>query len=266
MIDSHCHIDLAEFDRDRDIVIQDALALGLRRLLVPGLYPTQWQDLLSLKSQYESIDIAFGFHPYFLRKNETQDAQENAQILDAEVNNHRGEIVAIGETGLDTFIDTELKQQIEFLEIQIDIAAKYKLPLILHHRKSHHHLIQLLKQKQFGHGGSIHAFSGSKEIGSSYIDLGFKLGIGGTITYPRANKTIEAISQLGIRHLLLETDAPDMPINGFQGMRNTPQRLPLIASALAKLLKLDEFEVIQATSANYLDAFLSEGKLSTNSS
>jgi TatD DNase family protein len=128
---------------------------------------------------------------------------------------------------------------------QLQIANDFSLPVILHHRRSHNDLIKVLKQQGFKWGGIIHAFSGSLHEAHTYIELGFKLGVGGVITYPRARKTREVVSQLPLDALVLETDAPDMPPMGLQGLRNSPQNLILILNELSLLRQQSTEDIIK---------------------
>jgi TatD DNase family protein len=144
---------------------------------------------------------------------------------------------------------------------QLELAQSLRLPVVLHHRQSHNELIRLIKHHKFSRRGVIHAFSGSYQIAKTYIELGFYLGIGGTITYPRGKKTRDAIADIPLEYLLLETDAPDMPLCGFQGQRNSPTQLPIIAEALATLKHIDVEQVARVTSANY-NSLLSSGSMS----
>ncbi|MGQ8365070.1 TatD family hydrolase [Glaciecola sp. 1036] len=257
MIDSHCHIDLPAFDTDRAEVLNKAKSLAVSKLLVPGLHLWQFDTLLDLQAIYPELDICFGLHPYFLRQHAPVDSKNKITSLAEKVSQHVNQIVAIGETGLDAVIDVPMVEQIELLEAQIAIAKTFNKPLVLHHRQSHNELIQVLKSTRFSLGGSIHAFSGSYEIAKTYLDLGFVLGVGGTITYARAKKTRQAIAKVGIQHLVLETDAPDMPIFGFQGQRNTPERLPLIVDALSDLLHIDSKTIKNISTENYQRTFSS---------
>ncbi|MEM0911723.1 MAG: TatD family hydrolase [Pseudomonadota bacterium] len=255
MIDSHCHIDLAAFNHDRAEVIASANKLGITNILVPGLFVKQFKTLLALQEQHTCIDIAFGFHPYFLHHQNGNNIDTNMQALDDYVSKYRDTVIGIGEAGLDGVISHPFDNQKRYLNAQLELASRYSLPIILHQRKSHNELIRMLKNTNFAYGGVIHAFSGSAEIAKTYVDLGFKLGIGGTITYARANKTKKAITSVGLDHVLLETDAPDMPLFGFQGQRNTPTRLPMIASKLAEILSVEIDDVVQTTTNTYNTLF-----------
>jgi len=255
MIDSHCHLDLDVFDEDREAVIAECEQLGIDRLLLPGLTLKQFAKLRSLKHQNAHLDIALGLHPHFLTVLEQNPLDKLLCEFSDLARQYQDTIVAIGECGLDAKINTPMPYQEVILTEHIKLATKLKLPLIIHHRQTHHLLIRLLKQQRFLNGGIIHAFSGSQEIAHTYIDLGFCLGVGGIITYPRANKTRNTLKHTSLNDLVLETDAPDMPIMGYQGKRNSPSRLPLIAQALAELKGISVTEVIQQTDNNYYRLF-----------
>lgn len=251
MIDSHCHIDLDAFDHDRHELLEKCKAMGVSRLLVLGLSTRQFSNLLLLSEQYPILDVALGCHPYFLNANQQSLAQLESE-LQVLASQYYKRFVAIGECGLDNKIEIDMEHQRSVLAIQIELAKQFKKPLILHHRQSHNELIKLLKDKKFLYGGILHAFSGSEQIANTYIELGFKLGVGGIITYPRAIKTRNTIMNVSLDHLVLETDAPDMPLNGFQGERNSPLQLPRVAQTLANLKGALIEEVISKTSNNYL--------------
>lgn len=255
MIDSHCHIDLPVFDDDRSQVIANCKTLGIEKLLVPGLSLSQFTALLAMKSQYHGIDIALGCHPYFLEELSLVALSQHMSELALVAKQNSQNIVAIGECGLDSSLSLPMTYQEKVLQYQIQIAKDIGKPLILHHRQSHNQLIRLLKIEKFDLGGVIHAFSGSEQIAQTYIELGFLLGVGGTITYQRAVKTRATIANIDIKHLLLETDAPDMPIFAYQGKRNSPERLPLIAQALADLHRCSVSDVANKTTNNYYRLF-----------
>lgn len=257
IIDSHCHIDLSVFDKDRSEVIQRASQSGIKKILVPGLMPTQFSKLFELKQIFPQLELCLGLHPFFL-PNDIDTTKEWLNDLEIKLEERHQEIVAIGECGLDYFIDKPAACQELAFSHQIELATTYKLPLVLHHRKSHNEVIRGLKQQRFSQGGIIHAFSGSAQIAQEYVDLGFLLGIGGTITYERSKKTTSAIQAIGIEHLVLETDSPDMPMFGFQGQRNEPARVKIVQEKLAQILDLSETEVAEKTTSNYNNLFSSD--------
>lgn len=255
MIDSHCHIDLDIFDLDRDKVLKEASEVGIERMLVLGLSNLQFARLLKLKVQYSQLDIALGLHPYFLVE---QDATKTQVMLNQFLNlaeQHKNEYIAFGEMGLDGSLSISMDYQQQILEFQLNVANDFRKPIVLHHRQSHNQLIASLKHNKCNVGGIIHAFSGSYQEALTYIDMGFLIGVGGTITYPRASKTRDTISKLPIDKLVLETDSPDMPINGYQGQRNEPRKLCCVVDSLSELRSESKAEIMEQTTKNYFTLF-----------
>jgi TatD DNase family protein len=236
--DSHCHLDFAAFDQDRELVWRDCNARGIQQLLIPGVSPTQWQVAGAIAEQHENIFMGVGFHPWWLEKNIPSEnvPQYLANIQQQLQHNiHRKKSVAVGECGLDAVIEISMLLQQQVLEIHLQLARDTALSLIIHCRKAHNELLALLHKYELPAGGVIHGYSGSYEMAMQYWARGFRLGIGGTITYERANKTRAAVRRLPLDAILLETDAPDMPIFGQQGQRNNPQNILTIAQTLADL-------------------------------
>lgn len=241
--DSHCHFDFADFDQDREKVWHDCNARGIQQLIIPGVEPEQWQTAAAIAEQHKNIFIGVGLHPHWvqtsgIKKDLVADdvAAYLSQLREQLQNNiHQKKCVAIGECGLDTFIETPMDLQQQVLEVHLQLAQEVELPLIIHCRKAHNELFALLQQYHLPAGGVIHAFSGSYELAARYWTMGFRLGIGGTITYERAQKTRRAVKQLPLEAILLETDAPDMPLSGKQGERNSPENILAIAQTLADL-------------------------------
>jgi TatD DNase family protein len=255
MIDSHCHIDLEVFDSDRDSALNSALRAGVKRLLVLGLSNSQFAKLLTLKQRYNQLDIALGLHPYFLKLQNEAQTQVMFNDFSHLASVYQNQYIAFGEMGLDGSLALAMSYQEKVLRFQLNLASVYNKPVILHHRKSHNHLIRLLKEQKYQGGGILHAFSGSYHEGKTYIDMGFLLGVGGTITYSRASKTRESIAKLPLDKLVIETDSPDMPLSGFQGQRNQPSQLRLVANALAEIKKTSSQKIEQQTTLNYLTLF-----------
>ncbi|MBC3766890.1 TatD family hydrolase [Neptunicella marina] len=253
MFDSHCHLDFAVFDTDREQLMERAIKQGLTGLIIPGTQAQRWQQQIQLCEQLNqqfspdfNCYFALGLHPYFAKPESLAQLTE----LETALQQYKSNVVALGEIGLDQAIEVPVNLQTQLFSEQLQLAKQFKLPVILHHRKSHHLLMQHIKARQFNYGGIIHAFSGSYQQAKAYIDEGFMLGIGGTITYPRAAKTRETVTKLPLDVLVLETDAPDMPINGRQGQRNSPEYLINIAKSLAELQNRSVENVIELTSEN----------------
>jgi TatD DNase family protein len=248
--DSHCHFDFTAFDADRSAVWQTCQQLGVQRLLIPGVAPAQWEVAEQMCNQYPGLCYAVGIHPWWIEQLELVDQTKQQQLVDLL---HRTFTfapkfcVAVGECGLDKTIVTSLDLQQNLLILQIELANHFRKPVIVHCVKAQNELIALCKHHRPRYGGVIHAFSGSYEMARQFVDLGFCLGIGGTITYGRAQKTRAAVKRLPLECLLLETDAPDMPLYGRQGARNSPEFIPLVAQALADLRGIALAEVAAVT-------------------
>ena len=221
--DSHCHLQAPAFATDKDQVIEKAAQNNVSGLCIPAITQKDWEGLLHLKPVTSIRQfIAIGLHPCFWR-----DHDDNAiHALNEQLEQNRHQIAAIGETGLDFYdknrTDDARDTQQYWFHQQVLLAKQYELPLIIHARKSHDAILKVLRNIKPDAGGVIHAFSGSEQQARQYIDLGFKLGFGGGITYPRARKTRHLAATLPLECIVLETDAPDMPLFGYQGQRNTP--------------------------------------------
>lgn len=252
MIDSHCHLDFSCFDHDRSEILENCKKLSIDTIIVPGTQASQWQKQIELCQLYPQLRFALGLHPYFLNAFDPTHLLQLNKLL----NHYHSKIVALGEIGLDKHIKVDWQLQMSVFEQQLALAKEKLLPVILHHRNSHNELIRILKTSKFTQGGVVHAFSGSLHEAQSYIDLGFKIGVGGGITYTRANKTRKTISQLPLASLVLETDAPDMPIKGKQGQRNSPEYLPKIVESLLTIRSESRLEVLQACSNNVHESLL----------
>lgn len=211
----------------------------------------------------ESLSVAEGALPNsqgFLAVAQGCDPEAQGCLSNAQgcLSSAQGCFCAIGETGLDGHIPVDMNVQKQVLHAHLDIADSFGLPVILHHRKSHHLLFEALKASSFEGRGVIHAFSGSTDVAKRYIDRGFCLGIGGTITYERAKKTKDTVTYLLRNHpesILLETDAPDMPMSGRQGQPNMPHYLKDVVAALSGLSDIEPDEINAITSANYARLF-----------
>ncbi len=164
--------------------------------------------------------------------------------------------MAIGEIGLDLYReDPRFDIQARVLDAQLALAKRYDLPVILHSRRTHDKLAMHLKRHNLPRTGVVHGFAGSLQQAQRFIALGYKIGVGGTITYPRASKTRDVMAQLPLSALLLETDAPDMPLNGYQGQPNRPERVAAVFSELCALRSESPDDLASTLHANALDLF-----------
>ncbi len=240
LFDTHCHLDLPELSTDLPAFLTGAINAGVRRILVPAVEAARWPGLLQLQQQTSAltIELALGIHPWWAHSATEAQLGVLADMLRAETG-----VCAVGEIGLDFALvqaDEDATKKLHqwqqtLFSAQLSLAAKAGKPVVLHHRKSQPALLAELKRQQFSQGGILHAFSGSTAQAHAFLDLGFKLGIGGTISYERAQKTRDTVRKLPLSALVLETDAPAMPLAGFQGQVNTPAQLALVFSQLCTL-------------------------------
>ena len=261
-IDTHCHLDAAEFDADRDAVRQNAKSLGVETCVIPAVMASHFDEVRLLAHRHADA-YALGIHPLYTPQAEDKDLA----TLDTHLHAHRDDprLIALGEIGLDGFVPEintpeAFAKQTHFFEAQLQIAQRHQLPVILHVRRSADGLLKGLRQFPVA-GGIAHAFNGSLQQAKMFIEMGFKLGFGGAMTYDRATKLRALATELPLSALVLETDAPDIPPHwiyttaedrekGKAQGRNSPAELPRIASVLAELRGISLEELAAATSAN----------------
>jgi TatD DNase family protein len=245
-IDSHCHLDFPEF-ADLNPLLASCEAAGVEGFLVPATTSESWSNVIRLAHEFASIKIALGLHPYFL--NQEADFEGVLQLLERYLNSEK--VVALGEIGLDKWPEMpDYDFQINVFKAQLSLAKKLALPVVLHARKSEDDLLKWIRVTGFKNGGIVHAFNGSLEQAKRFIGYGFLLGIGGTVTYPRAQKARRVLQSLADEHFVLETDAPDMPLCGYQGQANSPIRIIEVAQSVAEIRQQSVAHVAQCTSAN----------------
>ena len=247
LIDSHCHLDVTDFDHDREQVLEHCKQLGIEQIIVPGIDAPGWNKLLELCQQFTIMRPALGLHPIYVDKHQPNDIQSLENIIDT----HRP--IAVGEIGLDFFIkELDKDKQQNLFEAQLNIAQNTDLPVILHVRKSHDQVLQTLKRIPVK-GGIAHAFNGSLQQAQQFIDLGFKLGFGGTMTYERSNKIRALAKALPLSTMVLETDAPDMVVSAHRGERNSPEYLPDCLTAIADIRETTPELIAKQTTRNVHD-------------
>lgn len=259
LFDTHCHLDLPELAADLPAFLAGAINAGVRRILVPAVEAARWPGLLQLQQQTTSLrlELALGIHPWWVQSATEAQLVALANLVKAETS-----VCAVGEIGLDFALVKEDEDATHKLHqwqqtlfgAQLALAATAGKPVVLHHRKSQPALLAEIKRQQFSQGGILHAFSGSTAQAHAFLDLGFKLGIGGTISYERAQKTRDTVKKLPLSALVLETDAPAMPLAGFQGQVNTPAQLALVFNQLCALRHESVDVLAQALWQNSLDA------------
>jgi TatD DNase family protein len=249
LIDTHCHLDVAAFDADRRQVLDRARQQGVRRMVIPAVDAGRWAGLIQLCQSEQALFPALGLHPVYLQAHR----REDISALEREIEKQRP--VAVGEIGLDYFIrelDRE-KQQVLF-EAQLEVARNAGLPVILHVRKAHDQVLSTLRRIRVS-GGTAHAFNGSIQQARQYIEMGFKLGFGGMLTYQRSNRIRRLAEDLPVDAIVLETDAPDMVVADHRGERNSPEYLPHCLRALADVRNEDADFLARQTTINACGVF-----------
>ena len=230
LIDTHCHLDIEECFPDFQVVLKKAHAAGVAAFIFPGVAQAGWQRLVTLCHQEAGVYAAPGLHPLYLSRHQPHHLEELAALA-----LQRG-IVAIGEIGLDYYVDTiDRTAQQHLFEKQLEIAAAAQLPVLLHVRKAHDQILATLRRKRFPNGGIVHAFNGSLQQALQFIQMGFCISVCGTLTYDRARRIRKVAAELPQEALVLETDAPDIPPANHRGEANLPEYLPEILDALAAL-------------------------------
>jgi TatD DNase family protein len=244
LIDSHCHLDVSDFDADRNAVLQRARQNGVSGIVVPGIAAAGWAGLWQLCRGASGLYPAFGLHPVFMQQHTAGDLPALQNTLEMHP------AVAVGEIGLDFVVDGLNRQaQQTLFEAQLVIARDAGLPVILHVRKSHDQVLATLKRIRVC-GGICHAFNGSLQQASLYQTLGFKFGFGGMLTFDRSTKLRALAKALPAEFMVLETDAPDMTVMQHRGERNSPEYLPYSLAALAEVRDEDAEELARVTTAN----------------
>ena len=244
LVDTHCHLDAAEFDGDRAAVAAAAMQAGVGLIVVPAVERANFGAVASVCREHEGCRAAYGIHPMYVGRAREEDLDALRETV------LREHPLAVGEIGLDHFVEArdETQQEFYFSE-QLRIARDNSLPVLLHVRRAIDLVLKALRLCRVP-GGVAHAFNGSRQQADEFIKLGFKLGFGGAMTFPRASRIRELAATLPLDAIVLETDAPDIPPDWRVGARNTPDQLSRIAQTLADLRGIGLEEVAAATTAN----------------
>ena len=231
-VDTHCHFDFPPFVGDEPESLQRAAAAGVEKVIAVSVSAERLPGVAALADRYEPVYAALGLHPIMIAEHTDQSLITLEQML-----KQRSEkVIAIGEIGLDLYMeDPQFDRQQEILDAQLRLARDHDLPVILHSRRTHDKLVQHLRRIAVPRCGVVHGFSGSEQQALAFIRAGYAIGVGGTITYPRASKTRNTIARLPLTSLLLETDSPDMPLQGWQGQPNRPERVKNVWQSLCEL-------------------------------
>ncbi len=243
-IDTHSHLDAAEFGHDRDAVYARARAVGVEIQIIPAVSRPNLTAVAGLCRNYPGCFPAWGLHPIYTHR------PDDIAAVRAQIEAWRP--VAVGEIGLDLYEGhPDFTQQERTFVAQLELAREYDLPVILHSRRAVDLCLKHVRRIRVP-GGIAHAFVGSTQQAHAFIDLGFKLGFGGAFTYARATRLQQLARELPLEAIVLETDSPDIPPAWLpaDNRRNEPAELPRMAAELARLRGVDDATIAAATSAN----------------
>jgi TatD DNase family protein len=261
-IDTHCHLDASEFDADRDAQRALARAGGVELCVLPAVSASNLETVRELAHRHGDV-YALGIHPLYTPQALEDDLSTLAERLHALRDDPR--LVAVGEIGLDHFVPgLDRERQEFFYRAQLQVAQRLGLPVILHVRRSADRLLKHLREVPV-HSGIAHAFNGSEQQAQAFVDLGFKLGFGGAVTFERALQLRRLAATLPAHAIVLETDAPDIApqwlyrtaeqrASGHSQGRNEPAELPRIARVVAALRGIDEATLATQCEANAVAA------------
>ena len=244
LVDSHSHFDAPELDADRASVLARARAAGVTRQVVPAVTAASWPKLRDVCAQDAGLFAAYGLHPMYLSEHRPTHLEDLRTWIERE------KPVAVGECGLDFFVeglDAETQQQ--YFDGQLRLAREFDLPVIVHARRAVDAVIAAIRRIG-GLRGVVHSFSGSPEQAKQLWQAGFLIGLGGPVTYDRANRLRTLATTMPLDYLLLETDSPDQPDSGIRGQRNEPARLPVIRDVIAGLRGVAPDEIARLTTRN----------------
>lgn len=251
-IDTHCHLDAAEFGADQDAVANAASRGGVSRIVIPAIARDNFSTVRDLAGRHSNCTYALGIHPILVPQAQEEDLDALRSAIADAMDDPR--FVAVGEIGLDFFVpqlgEGELRKKQEFFYIeQLKIARDAGLPVLLHVRRSQDIILKYLRRVEMP-GGIAHAFNGSFQQAEEFIRLGFKLGFGGAMTFPRALQIRRLASTVDEKALVLETDAPDISPVWRHPRRNSPEELPRIGQVLAELRGMPVERVAELTADN----------------
>ena len=248
LIDTHCHLSREDYD-DIDLVIKENRENGIGKIVVSACTKESILECLEYIEKYDDVYLTIGFHP-----SETESYNNDELKFLRETIKNNKKIVGVGEIGLDYHYgkDDQLKQ-IEMFIDQMKIAGDLNLPVVIHSRDATEDTIKILKEFP-NVTGVIHCFSGSVETAKIYIKMGYKIGIGGVVTFSNS-KLFEVVEAVGIENIVLETDSPYLTPVPYRGKKNSSKYIPFIAEKISEILKISVENVSLETTKNACSVF-----------
>ncbi len=251
LIDSHAHLEMPDFKKDLETVIQRAKESGVEYIFTVGTEKKDWRRALEIANTHDSIYAILGVHPHNAKEIDDQTYAILKELC------RDGKVKAYGEIGLDFFRNLSPRDiQIKRFREQIGLARELKLPIVIHDREAHQETLEILRsEKAEDCGGIIHCFSGDEKMARECIEMGFYISIPGNITYKNANRFREMVKNIPLDSLLVETDAPFLTPEPFRGKRNEPSYVRYTAQKVAEIKKVSFEKVAEITMNNALRAY-----------
>ena len=248
LIDTHCHLDFDRFDEDRNEVVSRMITAGVKRVIVPALDPDNWHAVLDLADQYDSVYAAVGVHPNSCA------GWTDEWINTLEQKASHPKVVAIGEIGLDYYWNRAPQDvQRHAFALQLGLAAKLNLPVIVHNRESDRDVLSALAACELAgkdDPGVLHSFSGDRSIAREALAMGYCLGFTGPVTYKNAVETRHVAAMVAEEKTLIETDAPFLAPQQHRGRRNEPAYVTLVAEKIAEVRQVSPELIAEQTTRN----------------
>ncbi|HYA91546.1 MAG TPA: TatD family hydrolase [Thermodesulfobacteriota bacterium] len=251
LIDSHAHLEMPEFSKDLESVIQRAKASGVEYIFTVGTEKKDWKRALEIADSHPRIYAILGVHPHNAKEIDDQTYPTLRDLC------RNAKVKAYGEIGLDFFRNLSPRDlQLKRFREQIGLAKELRLPVVIHDREAHQDTLEILKSERAEEcGGIIHCFSGDYEMAKACMDMGFFISIPGSITFKNAEGFRETISRIPLESLLVETDAPFLTPLPFRGKRNEPSYVRYTAQSLAEVKKVSFEKVAEITTENALRVY-----------
>jgi len=251
LIDSHCHIDIDDFDNDRKNVIERALNMGIEKILVPNVDSTSIEKIVKICDEFPNVCFPMnGIHPTSVNQNYIKELMVFDEWM------KKREFIGIGEIGIDLYWDkTYFEEQKKVFVYQLNVASELKLPVAIHSRNSLEEIIEIIKKESIKDiKGVFHCFPGNINQAKRVIDMGFNIGVGGVVTFKNSGMA-KLVEELDLEHIILETDAPYLSPAPYRGKRNEPSYINIIAEKVAELKEITKIEVAKITTGNSLKLF-----------
>jgi len=251
LIDSHAHLEMPDFKKDLEAVIQRAKESGVEYIFTVGTEKKDWKRAVEIADSHPSIYVILGVHPHNAKEIDDQTYPTLRGLC------RNGKVKAYGEIGLDFFRNLSPRDiQLKRFREQIGLAKELDLPIVIHNREAHRETLEILKsEKAEESGGIIHCFSGDYEMAKACLDMGFYISIPGSITFKNAEGLREIVERIPLESLLVETDAPFLTPEPFRGKRNEPSYVRYTAQKVAEIKKVSFEKVAEITTENALRVY-----------